>query len=156
MYWFYWPIFSLFPRALQLKMNIIIKKQKLENPGIDPGPSRMLIERSTTWANPPWEWFYSPIFSLFPRELQFAMNIIIKKQKLANPGIDPGDCRIQIERSTSWANHPCVLILLTNHLLISSCVAIKNEYNYKETEIGESGYRLRCLSNANRALYHFS
>ena len=29
-------------------MNIIIKKQKLENPGIDPGASRMQIERSTT------------------------------------------------------------------------------------------------------------
>ena len=162
MYWFYWPIFSLFPRELQLKMNIIIKKQKLENPGIDPGASRMqiersttwanppcvlilltnlllipscvaisneynyketeiesgyrsrwmLIERSTTWANPPCDWFYSPIFSLFPRELQLAMNIIIKKQKLENPGIDPGDSRIQIERSTTWVNHPCVLILI--------------------------------------------
>ena len=28
---------------------------KLENPGIDPGASRMQIERSTTWANPPYE-----------------------------------------------------------------------------------------------------
>ena len=154
MYWFYWPIFSLFPRALQLKMNIIIKKQKLENPGIDPGPSRMQIERSTTWANHPcalilltnlflissWvaisneynyketgigefgidpgdsriqidrstTWanplvhcFYWPIFSLFPRELQLAMNIIRKKEKLENPGIDPGASRIQIERSTT-------------------------------------------------------
>ena len=190
-------------------MNIIIKKQKLENPGIDPGASRMQIERSNTWANTPcalilftnlfiisswvaisneynyketgigefgidpgdsriqidrstaWDnplvhCFYWPIFSIFPREFQFAMNIIIKKQKLANPEIDPGDSRIQIERSTSWVNHPCVLILLTNHLLISSCVAIRNEYNYKETEIGESGYRSRCLSNANRALYHLS
>ena len=95
-YWFYW---QLFPRA----MNIIIKKQKLENPGIDPGASRMQIERSTTWANPLVHWFYWPIFSLFPRELQLAMNIIIKKQ-----------------------------------------------------EIGESGYRSRCFSNANRALYHLS
>ena len=25
----------------------------MENPGIDPGTSRMQIERSTTWANPP-------------------------------------------------------------------------------------------------------
>ena len=187
LHWIYSPIFSLYPRELQLAMNIIIKKKKLENPGIDPGASRIQIERSTTLTNPRFAlnlftnifvisswvaisneyiyketnitlvyWFYWPIFSLFPRELQFAMNIIIKKQKLANPGIDPGDSRIQIERSTSWANHPCVLILLTNHLLISSCVAIRNEYNYKETEIGESGYRSRCLSNANRALYHLS
>ena len=29
-------------------MNIIIKKQELENPGIDPGASRIQIERSTT------------------------------------------------------------------------------------------------------------
>ena len=70
-------------------MNIIIKKQKLEKPGIDPGASRMQIERSTTWANPPCA-LNSPIFSLYPRELQLAMNIIIKKQKLENPGIDPG------------------------------------------------------------------
>ena len=27
----------------------------MENPGIDPGASRMRIERSTTWANPPCE-----------------------------------------------------------------------------------------------------
>ena len=190
-------------------MNIIIKKQKLENPGIDPGGSRMQIERSTTWANPScslilftnlfiissWvaisneynyketgmgefgidpgdsriqidrstTWanplvhcFYLPIFSLFPRELQLAMNTIRKKEKLENPGIDPGASRIQIERSTTWSNPPCVLILLTNLLLIPSCIAICNDYNYKETKIGGSGYRSRSLSNANRALYHFS
>ena len=59
------------------------------------------------------------------------MNIIIKKQKLENPGIDPGASRMQIERSrsTTWAIQS----------LISSWVAICNEYNYKETEIGESG-----------------
>ena len=33
-------------------MNIIIKKKKLENPGIDPGASRIQIERSTTLTNP--------------------------------------------------------------------------------------------------------
>ena len=128
-YWFYWPIFSLFPRALHLKMNIIIKKQKLENPGIDPGASRMQIERSTIWANPLVHWFYSPIFSLFPRALQLEMNIIIKKQKLENPGIDPGASRMQIERSTTWANPPCALILFTNLFIISSWVAISNNYN---------------------------
>ena len=196
MYWFYWPIFSLFPRALHLKMNIIIKKQKLENPGIDPGASRMQIERSTTWANPPcalilftnlfiissWVaisneynykerklenpgidpgasrmqssavpleliplmyWFYWPIFYLFPRSLQFAMTIIIKKQKWEN--IDPGPSRMLIERSTTWANPPCEMILFTNLFLISSWVAISNEYNYKETGIGEFGYRSRWL-----------
>ena len=186
-HWFYSPIFSLFPRALQLEMNIIIKKQKLENPGIDPGASRMQIERSTTWANPPcaliiftnlfiissWVaisneyvyketnitlvyWFYWPIFYLFPRALQFAMTIIIKKQKWENPGIDPGPSRMLIERSTTWANPPWEMILFTNLFLISSWVAICNEYNYKETEIGESGYRSRWLPNTNRALYKLS
>ncbi len=29
------------------------KKKKMENPGIDPGTSRMLSERSTIWANSP-------------------------------------------------------------------------------------------------------
>ena len=28
-------------------------KTNLENPGIDPSASRMRIERSTIWANPP-------------------------------------------------------------------------------------------------------
>ena len=64
------------------------------------------------------------------------MNIIIKKQKLENPGIDPGASRMQIERSTTWAK--CALILFTNLFIISSWVAISNEYNYKEKEIGES------------------
>ena len=184
---FYWPIFSLFPRELQLAMNIIRKKGKLENPGIDPGASGIQIERSTTLTNPRFAlnlftnifvisswvaisneyiyketnitlvyWFYWPIFSLFPRALHLKMNIIIKKQKLENPGIDPGASRMQIERCTIWANPPCALILFTNLFLISSCVAIRNEYNYKETEIGESGYRSRFLSNANRGLYHLS
>ena len=155
-YWFYWPIFYLFPRALQLKMNIIIKKQKLENPGIDPGDSRIQIDRSTTWANPLVRCFYWPIFSVFPRDSQLAMNIIIKKENLENLGIDPGAARMQIERSTTWANPPCALILFTNLFIISSWVAISNEYNYKEKEIGESGYRSRCFSNANRALYQLS
>ena len=36
----------------------------LENPGIDPGTSRMLSERSTIWANPPNtdEWVANLIF----------------------------------------------------------------------------------------------
>ena len=28
-------------------------KKDMEDPGIDPGTSRMLSERSTIWANPP-------------------------------------------------------------------------------------------------------
>ena len=38
-----------------------------------------------------------------------------------------------------YKDHPSVLILLTNLFLISSWVAISNEYNYKETGIGEFG-----------------
>ncbi len=30
-----------------------MQKNSLENPGIDPGTSRMLSERSTIWANSP-------------------------------------------------------------------------------------------------------
>ena len=88
--------------------------------------------------------------------MQLAMNIIMKKKKLENPDIDPGASRMQIERSTTSANPPCVLILLNNLFLISSCVAICNDYNYKETKIGESGYGTQCLSNANRSLYYLS
>ena len=29
------------------------KRERMENPGIDPGTSHMLSERSTIWANPP-------------------------------------------------------------------------------------------------------
>ena len=67
------------------------------------------------------------------------MNIIIKKQKLENPGIDLGASRMQIVHSTTWAKPPCALILFTNLFIISSWVAISNEYNYKETGIGEFG-----------------
>ena len=159
-YRFYWPIFYLFARALQFAMHIIRKKGKLENPGIDPGASRIQIERPTTSANPRFTlnlftniflisswvaisneyiyketnitlvyWFYWPIFSLFPRALHLKMNIIIKKQKLENPGIDPGVSRMQIERSTTSANPPCPLILFTNLFIISSWVAIIYNYN---------------------------
>ena len=139
-HWFYSPIFSLYPRELQLAMNIIIKKHRNWRIGVSlPFPLECIIERCTTWANPLVYWFYWPIFSLFPRALQLKMNIIIKKQKLENPGIDPGDSRMQIDRSTTWANPPCALILFTNLFIISSWVAISNEYNYKETEIGEFG-----------------
>ena len=36
----------------QLDWNTLTTK-KMEDPGIDPGTSRMLSERSTIWANPP-------------------------------------------------------------------------------------------------------
>ena len=38
---------------LRLKRNPHSTKSILENPGIDPGTSHMLSERSTTWANSP-------------------------------------------------------------------------------------------------------
>ena len=63
------------------------------------------------------------------------MNIIIKKKKLENPGIDPGALRIQIERSTTLTNPRFALNLFTNIFVISSWVAISNEYIYKETNI---------------------
>ena len=34
-------------------MKQLSKNELLENPGIDPGTSHMLSERSTTWANSP-------------------------------------------------------------------------------------------------------
>ena len=146
-HWFYSPIFSLFPRELQLAMNIIIKKQKLENPGIDPGDSRIQIERSTTWANPLVYWFYWPIFSLFPRELQLAMNIIIKKQKLENPGIDPGASGFKSSALPLWTNPPFALILFTNlfdprELQLAMNIIIKKQ---------KLKYRSRWLPNTNRA-----
>ena len=39
----------------------------MENPGIDPGTSRMLSERSTIWANPPilvWSFIYF-VYNIF-------------------------------------------------------------------------------------------
>ena len=35
------------------KKTIVAKDLALENPGIDPGTSRMQSGRSTIWANPP-------------------------------------------------------------------------------------------------------
>ena len=156
MYWFYWPIFSLFPRALHLKMNIIIKKQKLENPGIDPGASRMQIERSTIWANPPCALILFTNLFLISSCVAIRNEYNYKETEIGEPDIDPGASRMLIERSTTWANPPWEMILFTNLFLMSSWVAICNEYNYKETEIGESGYRSRWLPNTNRALYKLS
>ena len=82
------------------------------------------------------------------------MNIIIKKQEIGESGIDPGASRMQIERSTTWANPPCALILFTNLFIISSWVAISNEYNYKETGIG--AVSIPVTLEYNRALYRLS
>ena len=114
---FYWPIFSLFPRELQLAMNINIKK--LENPVSIPALLECKSSALPLELIPLVYWFYWPIFYLFPRALQFGMTIIIKKQKWENPGIDPGPSRMLIERSTTWANPPCEMILFTNLFLIS-------------------------------------
>ena len=38
---------------LKDRENMFLKRKKMENPGIDPGTSRMLSERSTIWANSP-------------------------------------------------------------------------------------------------------
>ena len=40
-------------KAKECKIVILMKKGFLEAPGIDPGTSRMLSERSTIWATPP-------------------------------------------------------------------------------------------------------
>ena len=42
-------------KAKECKIVILMKKGFLEAPGIDPGTSRMLSERSTIWATPPVE-----------------------------------------------------------------------------------------------------
>ena len=39
--------------SYKMKNNFHLKKIILEAPGIDPGTSRMLSERSTIWATPP-------------------------------------------------------------------------------------------------------
>ena len=82
------------------------------------------------------------------------MNIIRKKQgKLENPGIDPGASRIQIERSATWKLIPVLhWILFTNIFVISSWVAISNEYIYKETGIGEFGIDPGDLEYKSNAL----
>ena len=77
----------------------------MENPGIDPGASRMQIERSTTWANP-------PVLPLAACDVRMSFNSYVcgqidnKLYKMENPGVDPGASRMQIERSTIWANPP--------------------------------------------------
>ena len=39
-------------------------KSLVEDPGIDPGTSRMLSERSTIWASPP-SWYFYVEFNIF-------------------------------------------------------------------------------------------
>ena len=65
--YFYYPWFaSTFTTQgdEKKKQSWIEKKSELENPGIDPGTSRMLSERSTIWASPPLMSYLSK-FSVF-------------------------------------------------------------------------------------------
>ena len=52
------------------------KKLFLENPGIDPGTSHMLSERSTTWANSPSMWSadiqFLPVLRMMASSFRFC------------------------------------------------------------------------------------
>lgn len=39
-----------------LRKKVTHEEKYMEDPGIDPGTSRMLSERSTMWASPPLVW----------------------------------------------------------------------------------------------------
>ena len=54
--WMYFDLMCVMEVILSRRISIPkmkIEKFSLENPGIDPGTSRMLSERSTMWANSP-------------------------------------------------------------------------------------------------------
>ena len=89
-------------------MNIIIKKQELENSVSIPVTLEYKSNALPLELIPLCIVSIDQSFSLFPRELQLAMNIIRKKGKLENPGIDPGASRIQIERSTTNQSPFCI------------------------------------------------
>ncbi len=71
-------------------------------PGIDPGTSRMLSERSTIWATSPWHQ-HTQFHSVSTNSTHTALRRKKNKEKVEMPGIDPGTSRMQSERSTIWA-----------------------------------------------------
>ena len=79
----------------------------MEDPGIDPGTSRMLSERSTIWANPP---TLTLSLSEFILEFSIIQSKLTKNPKtMEDPGIDPGSSHMQSECSTIWANPPSLI-----------------------------------------------
>ena len=86
-----------------MMQNWVIQEKKLENqiswyekevedPGIDPGTSRMLSERSTIWANPPCcltDWQVETDY--------ISVRILGNcKKYLPKPGIEPGTFRSSV------------------------------------------------------------
>ena len=68
-------------------------KTNLENPGIDPSASRMRIERSTIWANPPKKQGTTEEYNGFgdsPFHLTYSKNDLPDRE--SNPGL-PRDRR---------------------------------------------------------------
>ena len=47
------PIIPRIEECFEETFTLSTEWKEVENPGIDPGASRMQIERSTTWASPP-------------------------------------------------------------------------------------------------------
>ena len=155
-YWFYWPIFSLYPRALQLKMNIIIKKQKLENRVSIPVPLECKSSALPLELKSLVHWFYWPIFSLFPRELQISNEYNYKETGIGEFGIDPGDSRIQIDRSTTWANPLVHCFYWPIFSLFPRELQLAMNIIRKKEKLENPGYRSRCFADSNRALYHLN
>ena len=81
---------------------MIVAKSKLEDPGIGPGTSHMLSERSTTWANPTTTQIKAIGFWQIPPKLTRNSEMIVAKSKLEDPGIGPGTSQMLSERSTTW------------------------------------------------------
>ena len=90
------------------EINFLIVKKYLEAPGINPGTSCMLSERSTIWTTSPLIRFISSII-LDSSVIQFSERI--KNKILEAPGIDPGTSRMLSERSTIWATPPLITFL---------------------------------------------
>ena len=103
---------------------------KVENPGIDPGTSRMLSEHSTIWANPPWLYlFVGQTFS--PDWL-----IRIKDMPIVLLQSQP------VKKKISRANQS-ILLLLTYNTIYGNDFVFKIAYGISDT--------FRASSNTQRS-----
>ena len=94
-------------------MKINLQKVMLEAPGIDPGTSRMLSERSTIWATPPF--LFTPklfILVFLKYKQEFCKSIVSKEKSWNNVSVYRHVLPIQAIVS-SWLN---TYVLCTLHI----------------------------------------
>ena len=74
------------------------------NPGIDPGTSHMLSERSTIWASPPLNTLRTVNFANCAHISVADQFREMQNRTKPDEGLEPATLRLKVWCSTDWAN----------------------------------------------------